>query len=195
MVLKRLVQNRRVLPADAPLLEIGDLDELEVTADLLTEDAALVHAGQEVEIHGPGIGDRFIPGVVRQIKPEGMTKLSSLGVEQQRVAVIIDFDPDGLQKLKEQGRRLGLAFRVRVRIYTDRKEDARVVPRNALFRGEGGQWRVFAVRDGRAEPVPVSVGLQNDRESEILSGLEPGDTVVIAPPRTLESGTRIEEIG
>jgi HlyD family secretion protein len=130
---------------------------------------------------------------VHRIYPAGFTKVSSLGVEQQRVNVIVRFAEGVLEKLREQ-RDLGVDYRVRVRIFTEHKSDALLVPRTALFRGADGGWEVFVVRDRRAKLQPVEVGLMNDERVEIISGLQQGEIVVLAPESSLIDGTRVKPI-
>ena len=192
VILARHVENERVLPADSPLLDIGKLSELEVTAEILSEDAVLINPGDPVEIHGAAFGADTVQGKVLRINPQGITKLSSLGVEQQRVEVKIAFLPREIEKLKASGRNLGLAFRVRVRIYTDEKDKTLIVPRTALFRSENGDWQVFVIEDGLARQTTVKVGLINDTQAEIIEGLSLNDSVILAPPKTLASGDRVE---
>jgi len=191
IILRRLVKDEEYLPAGTLLLEIGDLRDLEVTADILSQDVVAVQPGDSVEIYGPSIGATPIQGTVSQIKPAGFTKVSSLGVDQQRVPVIIAFDPASLKTWKESGRTLGLAYRVRVRIFTDQKRDVLKVPRTALFRGAGNQWQVFCVRSGKAALVSVTLGIVNDNEAEITGGLKTGDAVIVAPPKALRNGDRV----
>lgn len=191
VVLSRLVDNRRILPADTPLLEIGDLSHLQITADVLSQDAVLIQPGQNVEIYGPAIGPGHVPGKVIRVDPKGLTKLSSLGVEQQRVDVKVAFEPDVLNRLKENGRTISLGYRVSVRIFTARKEKTLIIPRTALFRSAKGQWQVFTVQDQKARLVEVTVGLTNDRTAEILEGLDTGAEVIIAPPKSLTDGARV----
>jgi len=118
VVLKRYVRDETVLQPGEPLLEIGDLSRLQVTVEVLTEDAARIEAGDEVEIFGETVGESSLRGTVLRVKPSGFTKLSSLGVEQQRVDVVVAFAPGELRRLEKDGRRLGNGYRVRVRIYT-----------------------------------------------------------------------------
>lgn len=192
VVLKRHVSNRQVLPAGADLLEIGQLDRLQVEAEILSQDAVDVHVGQPVEITGPAIGRQPVAGKVARIYPQGFTKVSSLGVEQQRVLVVIDFEPGALSSLVREGRRLGVDYRVTVRILTGRREDSLRIPRAALFRGPDGAWQTFVVRDGRARRVDLQLGLMNDAEAEVLDGLQEGDEVVLVPEANVEDGTRVE---
>jgi len=191
VVLKRYVENEVVLGAGDSLLDIGDPAALEVTAEILTEEAGAISPGDPVEIFGPAVGAESIRGTVRRIFPEGFTKISSLGVEQQRVKVKVEIDPEDLEKLRSSGRNFGVQYRVRVRIYTDEKKNAVIIPRTALFRGPAGEWQAFTVRDGKARLVKLKLGLTNDRQAEVTDGLAAGDTVIIAPPTTVKDGTRV----
>ena len=190
VVLERLEQNERFLPGGTVLLKIGATEQLEVEADVLSQDVGRVRAGQEVEIYGPAVGSEAVRGTVDRIYPAGFTKVSSLGVEQQRVKVIVRFASADLVRLVAE-RKLGVGYRVRVRIFTQVKPQALVVPRASLFRGPDGRWRVFALRDGRARQVVVEVGLMNDQAVEIAGGVNEGELVVLAPESTLVDGTRI----
>lgn len=191
-VLHRNVSNERVLAAGELLLEIGNLDDLEVEAEILTQDAVRIQEGDPVDIIGPAIGPRPVRGSVSRIYPRGFEKVSSLGVEQQRVMVIIQFDEGVLEELKSSGRQLGVEYRVRVRIYTEEKPQAVIVPRSAIFRGADGNWQAFIVRDRTARRVNVDLGLMNEFEAEVLTGLHDGDTVIVAPESGLEHGQRVE---
>lgn len=190
-VLERLEQNERQLPAGTELLKIGDPKQLEVEADVLSQDVVRIRLGNEVEIYGPAVGPQGVKGKVTRIYPSGFTKVSSLGVEQQRVKVVVGFNEGVLEKLlKEQ--ELGVGFRVRVRVFTQSKPQALTVPRAALFRGPDGAWRVFVVRDGKARLTTVEIGLMNDSAVEIVRGVEPNELVVLAPESTLADGTRVK---
>ncbi|MFH1954139.1 MAG: HlyD family efflux transporter periplasmic adaptor subunit [Pseudomonadota bacterium] len=192
VVLKRHLQNEWVLPAGAPLLDIGHGNELEIEADILSQDAVLMHPGDEVAIYGAAIGETPIKGKVTRIRPEAFTKVSSLGVEQQRVSVIISFEKEDLNKFKSEGRTIGVGYRVRVRIFTAHRENAMIVPRQAVFLGGKETWQVFTVQDNKARMVPIKVGLTNDHEVEIVEGVNKGDTVIVAPPKSLVSGVRVK---
>ena len=190
VVLDRVETNERSVPAGTVLLKIGNLDELEVEADILSQDVVRVREGQAVEIYGPAVGAAGARGTVARIYPAGFTKVSSLGVEQQRVKVVIALasgERERLQKIQD----LGVGYRVRVRIFTAEKADALVVPRSAIFRGPDGRWQVYAARDGRARLVNIDVGLMNDERVEVSGGLADGDQVVLAPESTLVDGTRV----
>ena len=191
VVLKRYLQNERVLPAGSPLLDIGHVNELEVKADILSQDAVLMRPSDEVEIYGTAIGKTPIKGKVVRIRPEAFTKVSSLGVEQQRVSVIIAFDKGDLKGFKEKGRTIGVGYRVRTRIFTAHTKNAIIVPRQAIFRGGKEGWKIFKVQDGKARMIPVKLGLTNDHEVEIVDGIHKGDVVIVAPPKSLVSGARV----
>ncbi len=188
VVLERPIEHERYLPAGTTLLEIGDLSLLEVEADILSQDVMKIHAGDAVEITGGAIGEP-LAGEVTRIYASGFTKVSSLGVEQQRVKVIVGFKDESQQRVRELG--LGVAFRVHVRVQTEKKHGALVIPRSALFRGPGGNWQVYAVVSRRARLRDVQVGLMNDEQVEIVSGLAAGDQVVLAPEASLSDGTRV----
>ena len=175
------------------LLKIGQLADLEVEADILSQDVVNVKEGDVVEITGPAIGPTAVRGKVTRIYPAGFTKVSSLGVEQQRVKVIISFMPDDLARLRKE-RDLGVDYRVRVRVFTATKEDALTAPRSALFRGGDGRWQVFAIRDGRARLQNIDTGLMNDEAVEIKSGLQAEELVVLAPETSLKEGVKLKAI-
>jgi HlyD family secretion protein len=191
-VLERHVSNERMLPAGELLLEIGQLDELEVEAEILSEDAVIMREGFAVDIVGPSIGTEPVRGAIKRIEPQGFTKISSLGVEQQRVRVIIAFGLGEQDALKERGRELGADYRVRVRIFTGSRSNTITIPRSALFRGSEGDWQVFAVREGQARRIDVKVGLLNDFRAEILEGIQADEQVIIAPEASLQDGQKIE---
>lgn len=147
VVLQRYQTRRQFLPAGTPLLTIGRLQEMEITAEVLTERATRISSGDPVESFGQGVPDGPLTGEVVRVNPAGFKKISSLGVEQQRVKVTIK--PDRLPP------ELGVEFRVHVRIFHDQATDALILPRTCLFRGEDGGWQVLVVRDGRTELRPV----------------------------------------
>jgi len=154
--------------------------------DLLSTAAVRVEPGQKVRIEAWG-GTRPLDGVVRRVEPFGYTKVSALGVEEQRVNVVIDFvgDPSDWESL-------GHGFRVEPRIELWSAPDVLKVPLSALFR-EGQDWTVFREDDGRAVAVPVEVGHENGLEAEILGGLEAGQRVVVHPSERVAAGRRITQ--
>ena len=187
VVLKRLRQSESVVPSGEPLLEIGDPQHLEVVADLLSTDAVRVSAGSPVLIEEWG-GGHPLPARVRRVEPSGFMKVSALGVEEQRVNVIIEFAEPAAA-----ARSLGDAYRVEVRVVVWQADDVVKVPVGALFRSSGGGWAVFVVEEGRARLTPVELGQRNGEHGQITSGLEPGQMVVLHPPDTIADGARITE--
>jgi HlyD family secretion protein len=190
IVLERAVSNERQLSAGTVLLRIGRWDDMEIEADVLSQDVVRVKPGQQVEVLGPAIGPDPAAAKVTRIYPAGFTKVSSLGVEQQRVKVIMKFEPDDLHRLRERND-LGVDYRVRVRMYTAQASGGLVIPRSALFRGADNDWRVFTVRGGRARLQAVKVGLSNDEKAEVTGGLREDDRVILAPETNLIDGQRV----
>ena len=190
VILERAVSNEGPQPVGTLLLRIGRWEDLEIEADVLSQEVVQVKVGDKVEVTGPAIGPTPAKAKVSRIYPAGFTKVSSLGVEQQRVKVVMKFEEDDLEWLRSD-RDLGVDFRVRVRIITDEKADALVIPRRAMFRGAKGEWKVFAIRDGRAEETVVKVGLSNDEFVEVTAGLKQGEQVVLAPESDLTDGQAV----
>jgi HlyD family secretion protein len=195
VVLARLETDEQFVQAGTTLLRLGDLSKLEVEADILSQDVVRVQVGDEVEIYGPSVGGNIgsgVQGKVSRVYPAGFMKLSSLGVEQQRVKVIIRFDEGVLKPLLERG--VGVDYRVRARIFTASKPDALVVPRSALFRGPDGGWQLYTATDDVARLRSVQVGLMNDELVEITDGVTADDTVVLAPENGLTDGAKVRAI-
>ena len=186
VVLKRMRESASVVPVGEPLLEIGDPHTLEVVSDLLSTDAVRVARGASVSIEQWG-GPHPLEGRVRLVEPSGFTKVSALGVEEQRVNVIIDFS-DLADEAEPAS--LGDSYRVEVRIVIWQDPAALKVPVGALFR-RGDDWAVFVVNEGRVQLQPVHIGQRNDRDGQALKGLSEGQTVVVHPPDTLTDGARI----
>ena len=136
---------------------------------------------------------RGVVGEVERVYPAGFTKVSSLGVEQQRVKVIIRFADGVLAPLRAE-RDLGVDYRVRVRIFTDRRDKALTVPRSAIFRAADSGWQAFVIRNGRAKLQPIDVGLMNDERVEIVKGIEEDEPVILAPESSLEDGDKVTPI-
>lgn len=199
VVLKRYVSDECTLSAGDPLLEIGRREDLEIEADVLSIDVVDVKEGYPVEIYGPAVGKPlpngkdYARGAVHKIYPAGFTKISSLGVEQQRVKVIIRIEPEDLRWLLEE-RGVGIGYRVRVRITTAEDSGQLVIPRSALFRGSDGGWNVYAVCNGRVLTKPVEIGMLNDELAQVTSGLAAGDLVVRAPDGDLEENERVKAV-
>ncbi|MGW8257868.1 MAG: efflux RND transporter periplasmic adaptor subunit [Thermoguttaceae bacterium] len=191
VVLNRDITNERFLSAGRTIMEIGRLEDMEIEADILTLDVVAAKVGDQVEIYGPAIGKPVAHGTVDRIFPAGFTKVSSLGVEQQRVKVIIRFNKEDLKRLlKERG--LGVGYRVRVRVFTGESSNALIIPRSALFRSPAGGWQVYAISSGTAQIQDVDVGLMNDEQVEIEKGLDEGELVILAPESSLTPGSRVK---
>lgn len=166
-----------------PIVEIGDLNSLECVADFLSEEAVRVKPGDPVMF--TDWGGPPLPGRVRRVEPAGFTKVSALGIEEQRVNIIMDLnDPSARQNL-------GHGYRFVANIAVWEGASRLVVPMSALFRDADG-WAVFVISDGRAQWQSVSVGHTNRTYAEILSGLDEGSRVVIHPPRQLERGAKVK---
>jgi len=185
VVLKRVRESESVVPVGDPLLEIGDPANLEIVADLLSTDAVKVSPGAPVLIDQWG-GDHPLNARVRRVEPSGFTKISALGVEEQRVNIVIELAGDAAA-----ARQLGDGYRVEVRVVIWRDEMALTVPIGALFRRGGDQWAAFVVKDQIARLQIVQLGQRNDREGQITGGLAEGQAVVLHPPDILQDGQKV----
>ncbi len=174
-----------VVGAGEPLVEIGDPATLEVVADYLSTDAVQLRPGMEVLVDGWGGGDDALPGIVRRIEPAGFTKVSALGVEEQRVNVIVA--PAGRD---EAWAALGAGYRVETRAVLWEADSVLAVPVGSLFR-EGGDWAVFVVQDGRAVQRVVTVAHRTATHVEITGGLSPGDVVIVHPGDQIVDGVGV----
>ena len=184
-ILRVIQQSETILPAGAPIMEIGDVDDdLEVVVELISSDAVQVETGDPVRIEDWG-GQGVLEGTVARIDPFAVTKVSALGVEEQRVPVTIT-----LTSPPEARRGLGHGYRVEARIVTWQAEDTVLVPASALFR-EGEGWAAFAAQDERAVKRVVRVGQTNGVTAQVLDGLEPGMQVVLYPSAAVRDGTAI----
>lgn len=184
-ILKLLQESESVVQAGARLVDIGDPQDLEIVAELLSSQAVQVRPGAQVRIDG--WGGPPVDGRVRRVEPAGFLKISALGIEEQRVRTIIDFvDPP------EKWRALGHDYRVIVHVVVAKAEDVLSIPVGALFRS-GNDWAVFREVQGRARSTVVEVGIRNSRFAEIKSGLSQGDRVVLHPSDRVTGGTRIAQ--
>ena len=187
-VLRLIQQSEAAVALGAPLMDVGDTGDLEVVVDLLSSDAARLQPGARVHLDAAGATRA---GRLRLIEPAAFTKVSALGVEEQRVNVIIDFDPAAD---KENAPRLGDGFRVDARIVELSQPDALLVPVAALFRAGGGAadgWAVFVLVGGRAEQRSVTLGARGPLKAVVAAGLETGERVVVYPGDALSSGRRV----
>lgn len=187
VVLRRHFESSRPVQAGEPLIEIGDPAAMEVEVDVLSADAVRLRDGMPVQLQRWGDAEP-LQGRVRRVEPAGFTKVSALGVEEQRVWVIVEITSE-----RERWLRLGDAYRVNARFEIERREPVLRVPGSALFRGDDGGWAVFRVDGGRAVHTPVVPGLQGDGYSEITEGLSEGERVVVHPDRALADGRRVRQ--
>jgi HlyD family secretion protein len=183
-VLRVLQESEAVVQAGAPILELADPDDIEIVVDLLTVDAVRVAPGAAVSIQRWG-GAAPLAGRVRLIEPAGFTKLSALGVEEQRVNVLID-----IVSPRDTWRSLGDGFRVDAHVTVEERGDTLVVPSGALFRAGDG-WAVYTVQDGRARQRAVQVGARGEQEAAIDGGLDEGAVVVVYPSDAVSDGVRV----
>lgn len=182
-VLKVLRKSEGVVQAGTELLEVGDPSALEIAVDVLTSDAVHIRPGAQVSVEEWG-GDS-LAGVVRQIEPSAFTRLSALGVEEQRVNVVID-----LKSPYEQWRLLGDGYRVEARIEIYQNESALTIPWNALFRRDDA-FHVFVREQGHAALRKVEVGRRNERVAEILGGLAAGEEIILHPSDRVQPGVLV----
>lgn len=184
-VLRVVRQSEGMVAPGEPLVEIGDVENLEVRVEVLSQDAVRIKPGSQVLLDQWG-GDELLEAVVQRVEPIGVTRISSLGVEEQRVTVVsnITSPPDRWQAL-------GSGYRVVARFILWESDDALQVPAGALFRTDDG-WAVFVVEDGRAVRRDVEIGHQSGLAAEVVSGLSEGDQVIVHPPSDLEEGARVE---
>jgi HlyD family secretion protein len=185
VVLKRIRESESVVPPGDPLVEIGDPQRLEIVSDLLSTDAVRVRPGARAFIEQWG-GDARLAARVRRIEPAGFTKISALGVEEQRVNVILDFVESSTAWAA-----LGDAYRVEVRIVLWEAANVLKVPTSALFR-DGSRWAVYQFDGGRARRTIVELGHQTGEEAEVTSGLAEGARVILHPGDTLGDGARVK---
>jgi len=184
-VLRLRRESEGAVNAGEPLIDIGDPSALEVAVEVLSDSAVSINNGTPVTFERWGQAAP-LEGIVRVVEPEGFTKISSLGVEEQRVLVIADFTSP-----REEWMKLGDAYRVEARFITWQGKDVLQVPASALFRRDS-DWAIFVVKEGRARERRVSVGHQNGLESEILSGLQEGEEVILYPDESIKDGTRVK---
>ncbi|MCO5160144.1 MAG: HlyD family efflux transporter periplasmic adaptor subunit [Mesorhizobium sp.] len=181
-VLSVLARSEQAVSAGTRIAEIGDTAELEVVVDLLSADAVKVRPGTKAMVQDWG-GERSLSAVLRRVDPAAFTKVSALGIEEQRVNAVLD--------LAERDERLGHAYRVFVEIPVWSCETCLQVPIGALFR-IGDRWSVFVVDDERLRQTQIELGRMNDEVAQVLGGLAVGDAVVLHPGDTLEDGSLVE---
>jgi HlyD family secretion protein len=186
-VLHVLEENSRVVTAGTPLMEIGDPLDIEVVVEVLSRDGAAIPPGTPVELEQWGGGEP-LKAKVRLVEPAAFTKVSALGVEEQRVNVVAD-----LLTPPDQRRNVGDAFRVEARIIVWEARDALKVPAGALFR-KGEQWAAFVVADGRARLKIVKAGRSSGTETQVLEGLKQGEEIILYPGSRVRDGQRVTPV-
>lgn len=183
-VLRVFQESSAVVNSGTSLLELGDPTDLEVEIDVLSRDAVKIEAGATVLLEHWG-GDKTLQGRVRLVEPSAFTKISTLGVEEQRVNAIVDLvDPP------QDRTALGDGFRVEARIIVDEATEVLKIPTSALFR-VGEKWAAFRVVDGVAHETIVTLGMQNGLEAEVVDGLSASDRVVVHPGDDVAEGVAV----
>lgn len=185
VVLELTDQNARLVQAGEKLMTIGDPADLEIRADLLSSDAVAVQEGAQASVDRWG-GEGVLAAQVRQIDPSAFTRISALGIEEQRVPVVLD-----LLTPAEERVGLGDQFRVHVALVVWQADEVVQVPQSALFRS-AGDWALFVEREGQASLRRVEVGRIAGEWAQVLAGVEPGEKVVAYPSSAIEEGTRLE---
>jgi HlyD family secretion protein len=185
LVLRVAQESETVVQPGTPILEIGDPLDLEIVVDVLSTDAVEIHPGAEVAIEHWG-GSGVLSGRVRRIEPAAFTKISTLGVEEQRVNVLID-----VVSPPSDWAGLGDAYQVDARITVFSTDDATIVPTGALFRA-GDNWNVYVVTDGRADRRAVTLLRRSGRFAAVTTGVQPGDHVITYPSDRINPGVRVD---
>jgi len=182
-VLRVLTESEQVVLPGAPILEIGDPGNLEIVVDLLSRDAVRVTKGALATVSG--WGGAALPAVVDRVEPSAVTRVSALGINEQRVTVILR-----LSGPPEEWRALGHGFRVVARIALWRQDDVLTIPVGALFRN-GPDWATYLVRVGRASLQKIALGERNEDYAQVLDGLQAGDRVVLHPSDQVVAGVSV----
>ncbi|HVE57261.1 MAG TPA: HlyD family efflux transporter periplasmic adaptor subunit [Pyrinomonadaceae bacterium] len=180
-VLRIFEKSERILQAGTPIIEVGNPNTVEIVIDVLSTEAAQIRAGSAVLVTDASSAEP-IKARVRIVEPQAFTKVSALGVEEQRVNIIADFLTKEIS--------FGDNFRIDVRIIVWQSENILKIPSSALFR-EGEKWNVFVIESGNAKRREVKIGHQNSSESEVLEGLSEGETVILHPPNQLADGAPV----
>lgn len=184
-ILKVYRDSEGVVEAGQPLIEVGNPKALEVEVDVLSADAVQIKPGMRVVFERWG-GDDPLEGLVRLVEPVGFTKVSALGVEEQRVLVITDIVSD-----PRQWQRLGDGYRVEARFILWEADNVMQIPASALFRYQDG-WAVFVLRNGRASRRLIKTGQRNGLIAQVLDGLKENETVIVYPDDTIGDGSRVK---
>jgi len=188
-VLKVMQESETIVTPGALILEIGDPTDIEIEAEILSRDAVAMKPGDAADIEQWSGSDSPLKGRVRRIEPAAFTKISALGVEEQRVIVLSD-----LVDVPDAAKSLGDRYRVEVRVSVWHSDDVLAVPSGALFR-EGNVWKTYIYQNGRARLTTLETGHSDGRLTEVLSGLGAGDKVLLHPPDAVKDGTSVTERG
>lgn len=183
-VLRVLHDQQGVVQPGTPIIEIGDPSHLEITIDVLTADAVAIEPGAPVTLERWG-GEEALVGHVQRIEPSAFTRVSSLGVEEQRVNVVVDIDTE-----RSVWAALGDGYRVEAHIQTWHEEDVVQIPSSALFRTDDG-WALYRVNGEAVERVEVLVGQRAGLTVQVLEGISPGERVVVHPSESLADGSAV----
>lgn len=185
VVLERKEQGPRELPAGTELLVLGRPGQIEVVADVLTQDALKIRPGTPVQLD-PGGGAPVLSGTVKRIEPGGFTKLSSLGVEQQRVNVVVGVsDPPAA---------LGVGYELQAQFIVEREEEALMVNRYSVLQERDGTYYVFVVMGGKLKKQPIEIGLRGDQHYQVTAGLEPSTPIVETPDPAYQEGDEVKAV-
>jgi HlyD family secretion protein len=184
-VLRVLRENEGAVQPGEPLVEIGDPSALEVVVDVLTADAVRIHPGARASILRWG-GPKALDARVRLLEPSAFTRVSALGVEEQRVNVVLE-----LSSPREEWMLLGDGYRVEARILVDRVTDVVSVPENAVFR-QGELHQVYVFEEGMAKLRAIKLGLRNGVQAEVTEGLSEGTEVLVHPSDRVKDGVRVQ---
>ncbi len=185
-ILKVMQESEMVVAPGQQILEIGDPADLEIEAEILSRDAVTIHPGDSAEIDQWG-GENALKGRVCRVEPAAFTKVSALGVEEQRVIVLSD-----LVAPPELAKALGDRYRVEVQVAVWHAENVLIVPAGSLFR-EGNAWKCYLFENGKAKLTSIEAGHSDGRHTEILSGLNAGQEVLLHPPDTVKDGTAVTQ--
>lgn len=185
-VLRVLTESEQVVQPGTPIMEIGDPGNLEIAVELLSRDAVRVNPGDMATI--TGWGGAPIAAVVERVEPSAVTKVSALGIDEQRVKVILTLDGP-----PEAWSQLGHGFRIIARIAIWREDGVLSVPVGALFR-DGADWATYVLRDGRARLQRLALGERNDTLAQVLDGLKPGDQVILHPSDLVGDGVLVSPL-
>lgn len=184
LVLRVAQESETIVQPGTPILEIGDPRDLEIVVDVLSTEAVEIHPGAEVAVVNWG-GPGALSGRVRRVEPAAFTKVSTLGVEEQRVNVLVD-----ILSPTEQWSGLGDAYRVDARITAFSQNDATIVPASALFR-RGETWNVFVADNGRARSRGVTLLRRSGGFAAVAAGVQPGEQVIVYPSDRIDAGVRV----